>query len=167
MNIPPERTGQMNASVFEVMKEAGKALNDTFGTSVAASKGSGDCTEGVLEMILPANSQFDYVVSMEDLSMGQRIANYSIDFQRQGSTTWETLVPPVIKKKKQVGDRPDGHDPRDSYVGHKRIDFPIVKTSGPDAIDIARVRFNCIRALETPIHLRSFKLHKKTVPWEK
>ena len=42
-----------------------------------------------------AKGEFDYVSTMEDLTQGQRIGNYSIDFQRKGSQQWETLVPPV------------------------------------------------------------------------
>ena len=39
--------------------------------------------------------------------------------------------------------RPDGHDPRDQYVGHKRIDVPEINGTST-ASDIAKVRFNCI-----------------------
>jgi len=128
---------------------------------------------------------FDYVVTMEDLAQGQRIGNYSIDFMRQGSKVWEVLVPPVHKKKKTpsltasptasptVGDRPDGHDPRDQYVGRKRIDTPVVKTSGPGAVRIAKVRFNCLRLVasvddprDSDVYLRQFSLHRRVVPWE-
>ena len=77
-------------------------------------------------------------------------------------------MPPVQKKK--IGDRPDGHDPRDQYVGHKRIDFPIVNA---EKIYIDEVRFHCIRTLQreelnptSTVYLRQFSLHKKQVPWE-
>ena len=65
-----------------------------------------------------------------------------------------------------LGDRPDGNDPRDSHIGHKRIDLPEVRTAGAGALKIAKVRLNCLRAIEEPVHIRSFSLHKKTVPWE-
>ena len=150
--------------------------------------------------------QFDYVVTMEDLTHGQRIGNYSIEFKRKGGDHWETLVPAVqpnttsatattgttiIQQEEEEGalvkgavgerDRPDGHDPRDQvsqnrprkrkreqanffgfsfsseicgcvsavavlfcprgqYIGHKRIDTPIVPTSGAGAIAVAQVR---------------------------
>ena len=117
----------MNASVVQVMKEVGKAINDTFKQSVAKSgPKSAPCGTGIATLTLPTDSElslyagslFDYVVTTEDLTKGQRIANYSIEFQRQGSSTWEMLVPPVHKNK-SLSDRPDGHDPRDQYVGHK------------------------------------------------
>jgi alpha-L-fucosidase len=168
MNIPPERTGRMNASVAAVMAEVGTALNDTFGSHVAAVAGaSGACADGVA-LLDVGGAPFDYVVTMEDLAAGgQRIANYSIEFTRVGGdpAAWETLVP-VLNHSKALGDRPDGHDPRDQYVGHKRIDLPVVPTSGAGAVAVAQVRFSCHRALAAPVHLRSFALHKKTVPWE-
>ena len=37
-------------------------------------------------------------MSMEDLSHGQRIGNYSIEYRLRGSQTWEMLVPPVQPK---------------------------------------------------------------------
>eukprot|EP00756_Hemistasia_phaeocysticola_P045537 Hpha_TRINITY_DN19285_c0_g1::TRINITY_DN19285_c0_g1_i1::g.194424::m.194424/K01206/FUCA; alpha-L-fucosidase len=163
MNIPAERTGKMNESVAEVMVEVGKALNDTFGSSVGKVVAqSGACEAGVAEIKNLGGAAFDYVVTMEDLRHGQRIANYSVEFQREGSEAWETLVP-VIHKNKTIADRPDGHDPRDQYVGHKRIDFPIVDTA---AVKVSAVRFSCHRALQEPVNIRSFSLHKKTVPWE-
>lgn len=168
MNIPPERTGRMNTSVAEVMRDVGAALNATFGKHVALASGvNSACSEGIVELKLPkVGSAFDYVVTMEDLVHGQRIANYSVEFQRQGSRVWEVLVPPV-QKKKSLQDRPDGHDPRDQYVGHKRIDFP----EWPDATaaaQVERVRFSCIRSIQNRnVALRSFSLHMKDVPWER
>ncbi len=40
---------------------------------------------------------------------------------------WEALVPVQNQSKPHAGDRPGGNDPRDQYVGHKRIDFPVVQ----------------------------------------
>ena len=94
-----------------------------------------------IEIDLPGGGgqPFDYVVSMEDLSFGQRVANYSFEFQRVGSSAWEILVPPA-NATRALGDRPDGHDPRDQYLGLRRIDTPVVDTT---AVHVARVRFRC------------------------
>jgi alpha-L-fucosidase len=200
MNIPPERTGRMNASVAAVMAEVGRAINATFHSAVAsmaAGGASGACVDGVATLDV-GGAPFDYVVTMEDLAAGgQRIANYSVEFTRVGAAAdaWETLVPVCVPNATDpaapavcaanapaaaaaasgggggggdagYGDRPDGHDPRDQYIGHKRIDFPIVPTSGAGAVAVAQVRFSCHRAIEAPVHLRSFALHKKVVPWE-
>ena len=70
------------------------------------------------------------------------------------------------REQGQLRDRPDGHDPRDSHIGHKRIDLPVVPTAGAGALRIKSVRLNCLGAFEEPVHVKSFSLHKKTVPWE-
>ena len=189
MNIPPERTGRMNASVVRVMAEAGAAINATFRVTVAALAApvSGDCTSDFARLTLPpGGAAFDYVVTMEDMAHGARVANYSVEYRAEGSDAWRVLVPPVPAKKNgsswsasasssqrlggRYGDRPDGHDPRDSHVGRKRIDLPVVRTrtghQGQGGVRVAEVRFNCIEAFEAPVHLKGFSLHKRTVPWE-
>ena len=169
MNIPPERTGQMNASVFKVMIDAGKAINATFRNAVVEVHDvSGPCTAGVAELTVPDGAEFDYVMGMENLVHGQRFGNYSVEYQAVGSSNWEILVPAVVQNGPdagQLGDRPDGNDPRDSHIGHKRIDIPVVPTSGAQATKIGKVRLNCISAYAEPVYVRTFSLHKKTVPW--
>ena len=172
-NCPAERTGRMNASLSAVMHVAGAALNATFRAPPLVGVGATSVPCGTpIEIDLPGGGgqPFDYVVSMEDLSFGQRVANYSFEFMAVGGDVWEMLVPPVISNKSaSLTDRPDGKDPRDSYLGHKRIDFPIVNTSATTgaAVKVAKVRFNCIRSLEDPIYIRSIELREKQVPWEK
>jgi hypothetical protein len=187
----------MNASVFQVMVEAGTAINNTFRKAVAATPSAGEksiaatCAPGVATLTIPNGADFDYIVSMEDMVHGARFANYSIEYQLSGSTTWDVLVPPcppkgcpvkngtaaarISKVKlyrttrdgKGLSDRPDGHDPRDSHIGHKRIDLPEVATSGAGKLNIGKIRLNCIEAFEEPIYVKSFSVHKKDVPWEK
>lgn len=167
INIPPDRSGRMNASVAEVMRDVGRALNDTFGKSVAQSLAhEADCGPGVVELELPSVGElFDYIVTMEDLKFGQHVANYSVEFIRDGSDKWEILVPPVWANN-TFQDRPDGHDPRDQYIGHKRIDFP----EFPDAdarTSVSKVRLNCLKSMfGSQVFIRSFSLHRKSVPWE-
>ena len=160
---------------MQVMKETGKAINDTFHKNVALISGvSGSCATGVVTLPIPAGAEFDYVISAEDMRMGARFANYSIEYQAVGSSSWQTLVPACppagcgAPSPDEVGasDRPDGHDPRDSHIGHKRIDKRVVRTSGAGAVKIQAVRLNCLEAFAEPVHVRQFSLHKKTVPWE-
>ena len=129
--------------------------------------------------IVNVQGPFDYIVTMEDPSKGQRIGNYSIDFRRKGHENWEVLVPPVVvqvpndsiqsgAEQSQLTDRPDGSDPRDQYVGHKRIDVPIVNSA---KIEIVQVRLNCLRLIEAvpqgqPVFVRQFSVHQKRVPWK-
>lgn len=89
----------MNASVREVMITAGQALNDTFHLNNVAkvTNTSGSCATGIIALLDGIDGrEFDYIVTMEDLSFGQRIANYSVEFQAQGSSTWEILVPAAL-----------------------------------------------------------------------
>lgn len=160
----------MNESVVAVMHEAGKAINDTFHknhagitTTVAAP-----CTVGAV--VINATAPFDFVMSMEDLSHGQRIGNYSIDYRLTSSQSWQTLVPPVYKHATPDIISGPRARARDQYVGHRRIDMPIVD-SGSGTLAIEQVRFNCLRMTlaarqEDVVHLRQFSLHKKIVPWE-
>lgn len=177
-NIAPDASGRLNASVVEVMIAVGQAINATFKENNAGEtpKGvvtSGSCGEGVA--VVDVTGPFDYIVTMEDLAQGQRIGNYSIEYRERGSAPndWKVLVPPVVDNKtKPLGDRPDGRDPRDSHVGRKRIDVPMkgVVTSGPAAVPVAQIRFNCLRTVlgaeGEPVHIRKLSVHLKRVPWE-
>jgi hypothetical protein len=60
-------------------------------------------------------------------------------------------------------DRPAGADPRDQYVGYRRIDLPIIPVS--DTANITAIRFACKRSIGPVIHLVEFGVYKKTVPW--
>ena len=56
------------------------------------------------------------------------------------------------------------------YLGHKRIDFPVVNTStamsgGGSVVPVARVRFSVLRALAEPVFMRSITLRLKQAPW--
>ena len=60
---------------------SGKAINDTFHNSDATvSQVSGPCTAGFAELEVPNGAEFDYVMAMENLEPGQRIANYSVEY---------------------------------------------------------------------------------------
>jgi hypothetical protein len=174
MNIPPDNFGRMNTSVVSVMREAGEAINNTFHLNDAGtvSNVGGQCGPGVVT--INVTGEFDFIVTMEDMRRGQRIGNYSVEFRRRGSRVWETLVPCVGHNSSAppaLGDRPDGHDPRDSHVGQMRIDTPVVPTSGPSAVDIAQVRFTCHRLIQSAqaegqLFLRRFSVHRKRAAWE-
>ena len=119
---------------------------------------------------------------MEDLAKGgQRVANYTVEFlpadaADDDDAAWRTLVPTCAVfangtvacdggERGALGDRPDGHDPRDQYVGHKRIDFPIVD---PASTPMRKLRFVGLRAVgdDPTAFVRSFAVHQKRVPWE-
>ena len=182
MNIAPNRHGLLNASVVDVMRETGRAINDTFilNNKGLVSHSSNPCGDGVVVLKVddPTHEGFDYIITMEDMTKGQRVGNYSIDYRLTDSEVWSVLVPPVQPipptppslGRSGFTDRPDGNDPRDQYIGYKRIDTPVVNTRG---LDIAEVRLNCVRLVENmedqgdrEVFIKQFSLHKKKVPWE-
>jgi hypothetical protein len=207
MNIAPDATGRMNASVVEVMQTVGRALNDTFrdpnakGLRGHSGPVSGPCKAGLVVLNVTGSDGFDYIQTMEDLRLGQRIGNYSIDYRLHGSADWHVLVPPVQPANKTAvaarsagfGDRPDGHDPRDQYIGHKRIDTTDGMVGISSTRDVAQVRFNCLRLIPDQedngnyrrldedgdgagdptmppsapgfVNVRQMSLHRRVVPW--
>jgi hypothetical protein len=124
--LRPNTEGLLNASVVQVMHEAGKAINDTFKLNNAGASftiPSHSCSTGVVVLQVAASEgkseEFDFIVTMEDLRYGQRIGNYSIEYRLVGSDKWAMLVPPVVagpppppvtaEQPHRVTDRPDGH----------------------------------------------------------
>jgi hypothetical protein len=95
MNIPPDITGRMNASVVAVMAEAGRAINDTFRHNNAgkAPAASGVCGAGVISVV--PSGPFDYIVSQEDLQVCYR-PTYTIEdlqvYYRPRTTTYTIHV---------------------------------------------------------------------------
>ena len=60
-NIPPDRTGRMNASVAKVMAQVGAAINHTFhlrhvGPKITSRKGA--CTASFAEIRAPAGGEY-------------------------------------------------------------------------------------------------------------
>ena len=86
MNIAPDATGRMNASVGAVMHEAGKEINDIFHLNNAGIASAVATPCGVGTAVLNVTGGFDYMMSMEDLRHGQRIGNCSIEFRCHNST---------------------------------------------------------------------------------
>ena len=87
---------------------------------------------------------------------------FSVEYESADAPgVWLPLVPLVRANASALGDRPDGHDPRDARVGHKRIDAALPATNA------TRARFACLRSLGGPATLRTFSLHARRVPWER
>jgi hypothetical protein len=87
------------------MTDVGTAINNTFHTSLAEiTAQSGGCSTPVE---VDVDGGFDYIMTMEDMEYGQRIANYTIQYQAEGSSDWLTLVP-ASNVTVGVSDRPDG-----------------------------------------------------------
>jgi len=202
LNIAPNMTGLMAPGVVGVMREFGEARNATFGTSLASmGPASGDCDDASAFVLDTSGAgvtvgDLDYVSVKEDLTRGQRIANYSIGFRTSPSGPWQVLVPaptclpwkdkhcanspncninPLPGAGGPVGDVPSAGYPRDAFVGSRRIDCP--KAAGgvalpPDGTPVDAVRFRCLATLARgePVHLRELSVHRHSAsfpaPWK-
>ena len=181
----------MNASVAAVMAQVGRAISNTFDRSVGAvqSNVSGPCVAGFATVRAAGSGtlDFDFIMSREDLVGGQRIANYSVEYERVGRPgSWEMLVqvggdcgphpgqPPCPKltaslrrPEGRLGDPVAGYFARDQHVGTRRIDVPQNTSSWHKHKDeVSAVRFSCAGAYAEPVSLASFSLHKKCADWE-
>lgn len=172
VNIAPGRTGQLLDSIVDVMVDVGKAIRNTFTTPLAAvGKTSTTCSTPIeLDMtaIKGKGTTFDYIETKEDLTKSQRITNYTVEYRRSAGSAWETLVPAVTPSPRgppgeHIQDRPAGADPRDQYVGFRRIDVPAIPVN--ETANIVAIRFVCLDSVGEQIYLDSFGVYKKNLPW--
>jgi len=168
INIPPDRNGQIPPEFVEVMEQVGRGIRDTFTTPLAAVAGVTTSCGAPVTLAIPAGTQFDYIESKEDLTKSQRIMNYSVEYRTSPTADWLPLVPPVLPNTAAplpggLADRPAGADPRDSHVGFRRIDTPVLS----DTSRVTEIRFSCLRATQPEVHLASLAVYKKSVPWER
>lgn len=190
INIAPGRTGQLLDSIVDVMVDVGKAIRNTFTTPLASvGKTATTCSKPIeLDMQAVKGTTFDYIETKEDLTKSQRITNYTVEYRRTADAAWETLVPAVIPSPhgpddhraasssspptsmptspshlQSLRDRPAGADPRDQYVGFRRIDIPTIPIN--ETANIDAIRFVCLDSVGEQIYLDSFAVYKKNVPW--
>jgi alpha-L-fucosidase len=199
LNIAPNMTGLMTQGVVDVMTDFGDARNRTFGTNLGLlGATSGGCGTGhESDFVLDVSSAspavtvgaLDYVSTREDLGVaGQRIQNYTVEYQVAGDSKWQTLVPAPtcypwqdkhcvnapncnlnsterVESTGPLGDAPSASYPRDAYIGNRRFDCPKA-AGGPalpsDSTVVTAVRFVCIEAIVPgePVHIRDFSIHQ-------
>ena len=121
LNMPPDRTGKIPASNVARVKEFGDEIRHRFATPVGTTHGQGK--QIILD--LGQSRRIDHIVLAEDLSGGERVQRYFIDFS--AGTDWVLLA-------------------TGSAIGHKRIQ-PVIPThaqvlrltvSGPAGIPMIR-----------------------------
>ena len=81
LNIPPDRRGLLHESDTASLREFGKNQRNTFGEDLA----SGGRREGLL-LTLPEPRTFDLVRLREDISQGQNIGAFTVEYAKGG--TW-------------------------------------------------------------------------------
>ena len=163
LNIPPNQTGLVAPQHLDAITGFGAARNASFGAGAAVllsdqaspielscgpaqRNGSGS---GANSLVLNFTSLskaalFDTLVTMEDLSRGQRIAAYALDafvHGQQAETGWQAL--PALGQT----------------VGHKVIDvLPFPMPTAPVKSAVEAVRFTCLAAAggATSVYLKGF-----------
>ncbi len=126
LNVAPDNRGLIPEADFLRVMEFGNELRRRFAAPIAETSGEGD--EIVLE--LPDERAVNHVVTMEQISLGERVLEYVLEAESRGR--WIELA-------------------RGTAIGHKKIDtFPAVKAS--------RIRLTITRSVEKPVirHLAVF-----------
>lgn len=158
LNAPPGTTGQIPASLVRSMTAFGSALRALQRPVSLAARAEGvsvqcrNSTPYVLDM--GAVREFNAVITREDLSLGQRVAAYAIDYLDPESGSWRAF--PALPPKRTSGTGVHGLS-----VGAQMIDF-VPRTAA------RRVRFRCTASLaeDGGALLKSFSVHKGERPAE-
>ena len=111
-NLAPDPSGKMPDVVLNGAKEFGDIIRKKFSNPVGSTKGTGQ----TIELDLGQETTIETVVTMEGLATGQRIAEYVIEAEVNGS--WKEIA-------------------SNYTVGHKKID--LLK----EPIQTKRLRFVC------------------------
>lgn len=146
LNIPPDHTGQINATFVAMMAEFGKALNDTYLAPIAALPAEVTSpTCGGLSITLPiplGAAPFDQVVLSENFAPnGQVVAGFSLEVERAAQPgVWAPLP----------GNRAKG-----STVGAR-----VTALLGAPLSGASRLRLNCTASVDpedaTPVTIHTF-----------
>jgi alpha-L-fucosidase len=124
INLTPDPSGRIPGNLVAAAREMGDEISRRFSRPVAQTSANGL----VATLKFDAPRRIDHLVTMEDLTLGQKIGRYRIEARVDGR--WKTIT--------------EGRT-----VGHKRIDrvAPITTTA---------LRFVCAEAIEAPVRIRSF-----------
>jgi len=111
LNAPPGTTGQIPATLVSRMTTFGTALRTLLQpvtTSATVKNKEIQCgtNETALEIDLGATVSFNAVITREDLSKGQRITSYGVDFYDEAAGSWKSFpqlssgntIPPVASQ---------------------------------------------------------------------
>lgn len=119
LNHTPDRSGLIPEADVRRGAEFGAELRRRFGQSLAETRGRGT----TVELVLPKTHAIDHVVTMEEITQGERVRKYVVEGMADGR--WRKLA-------------------SGSAIGHKKID-----RIAP--IEVARVRLRVTEAAADPI----------------
>lgn len=148
LNAPACTTGRINENLVKEMTVFGQALKSLFAT-VRASESNidGETCDGTSTLVelTPSDGPFNAVILKEDLSQGQRITEYAIDYFDKNKQEW---VPSTSKGV------------HGQSVGNLLIDW----LDPAEAQAASKLRVRCVKAMQVPVHLKSASLHSGARP---
>ncbi len=119
LNNTPDPTGRIPEPDVKRSAEFGAEIRRRFGTPVIDTAGSG----AQIEMILSAPRRLDAVITMEDLTQGERVREYVIEGRVNGA--WKALA-------------------TGTAIGHKRIDRF-------EPVEVTELRLRITRSVAKPV----------------
>ncbi|HPO14369.1 MAG TPA: alpha-L-fucosidase [Candidatus Hydrogenedentes bacterium] len=97
LNATPDTTGRIPDADAQRAAEFGSEIQRRFGKSLAETSGTGN----TLELTLTTPTPIDHIITMEDITQGERVREYVLEGLQNG--TWKELC-------------------KGSAIGHKKID---------------------------------------------
>ncbi len=132
LNETPDRSGLIPEAEARRAAEFGAEIQRRFGKAIAEMKGRGT----IVELALPQPARIDHVVTMEEITEGERVRQYAIEALVDGS--WKEVC-------------------RGTAIGHKKIDaFAPVET--------ANLRLRVTKSAAEPVirRLAAFRVGRST-----
>lgn len=174
LNAPPDSTGQIPQPLADNMAAFGKALKaflTPLTPSSEASFAASSCENTTLsELNFDAAVEINALISREDLTHGQRITSYAIDYllaaqgsdNSSGANGWRTFesanFTDCVKPSETNLSCAVGIGVHGRSVGARVVDFVPVTA-------VAKVRFRCLTAMgEGGVRLAGFSAHRGAGP---
>lgn len=119
LNSNPDRDGLVPEADMKRYVEFGDELNRRFSKSITETHGKGD----VVELSVDKPTVVDHVITMEDITHGERVREYVVEAFANGE--WKEIC-------------------KGSAIGHKKIDKI-------EPITVSKIRLRCIKSSAEPI----------------
>jgi len=152
LNAPPGTTGQIPGALVKSMTTFGAALKALLRPVTPSAKVEGatvHCSNSTpIELDLGETTNFNAVMTREDLTQGQRVAAYAIDYFEETTSTWHPFD--TLR---------DGIGIHGLSVGARLIDFVTPARS-------RKGRFRCTDSIASDgiAHIASFSVHSGQAP---
>jgi len=127
LNHTPDTTGRIPEADAKMAAEFGAEIQRRFAKPLAETAGRGEA----VELALAGPTTIDHVITMEDITQGQRVLEYVVEGLRDGQ--WAEIS-------------------KGTSIGHKKIDFF-------PPVEVAKVRLRCVKSLAEP-HIRKLAVYR-------